>query len=84
MIFDKQWFSKFALDCSRFLHDRSPMNDLLLNDQQQLNVGFDYGNLPDVLFILMSVLVLFHQYNTKNSHHKEFYRLQNKADFLWN
>ena len=25
------------------------MNDLLLNDQQQLNVVFDYGSLPDVL-----------------------------------
>ena len=44
------------------------MNDLLLNDQQQLNVVFDCGNLPDVLLILMSVLVLFHQYNTENSH----------------
>ena len=42
------------VECSRFLHDRSPMNDLLLNDQQELNVVFDYGNLPDVLLILMS------------------------------
>ena len=47
------------VECSRFLHDRSPMNDLLLNDQQQLNVVFDYGNLHDVLLILMSVLVFF-------------------------
>ena len=41
------------------------MNDLLLNDQQQLNVGFDYGNLPDVL--LMSVLVLFHKVTVPSS-----------------
>ena len=27
---------------------------LLLNDQQQLNVVFDYDSLPDVLVILMS------------------------------
>ena len=52
------------------------LNYLLLNDQQPLNVDFDYDSLPDVLVILMSMLVLFHQYNTENSHHKEFYRLQ--------
>ena len=54
---------------------RSKPHEWPIADQQQLNVVFDYGNLLDVLLILMSVLVLFRQYNTENSNHKEFYRL---------
>ena len=72
------------VECSRFLHDRSPMNDLLLNDQQQLNAVFDYGNLPDVLLNLMSVLLLFNPctinvctllFNPWNSHGPKIYKI---------
>ena len=55
MIPDKQWFSNFTLDCVMLsVYDWSPMNEALLNDQQQLNVGFDYDSLPDVLALFVS------------------------------
>ena len=42
----------------RLLHDRSPTNDLLLNDRHLLNVVYDYDSLQMFLLILTSRVAL--------------------------